>query len=227
MNPRWTLALLLAVGAPLAAQQDPPAPPAPADRGKQDPGKDDQARPKVPLEVGDMLPPDVKLKDKDGKDFVFAEQKGKVVFVHFWSFRCPWEKVAEPKLNKLAEDCKDQDFVAVAINANSNEIGKEPNWEELKGKEDADPYADFAEHLKKVNHTVLFDHSGDVGRLFGAKTTPHCFVIDKTGKLVYAGGLDNDGREVDLPKEQQYARLAIEAALAGKEVERPTSKPYG
>lgn len=223
MHRTLTLAALLALGAQLAAQQDKPVPTAPA----QDPAKDDKEKAKGPLAVGDPLPADLELRDSDGKAFKFSEQKDKVVFVHFWSFTCPWERVAEPKLNQLATDFKGKDVVVVAINANANEIGKEPNWEELATKKDAKPYPDFADDIAKVNHKVLFDHKGDVARTFGARTTPHCFVIDKTGKLVYAGGLDNDGKTADVPKDKQFARLAIDAALAGKPVETTTSKPYG
>lgn len=182
------------------------------------------------LAVGSPVPTDLVLTDSKGKEFAFKDQKGKVVMVHFWSTSCPWEKQAEPKLNQLATDFKGKDVVCVAINANGNEIGQAPDAAAFAAKEDKDrPYYSITKHLDKLNHAVLFDHTGDAARLFGAKTTPHCFVIDSKGVLAYAGGLDNNGKakEGDVEASGQYVRLAIDALLAGKPVETSTSRPYG
>ncbi len=225
MTQQLSLAVLLALVAPLTAQESaaPTKPAAPA----QDTGTDKKAAPAT-LAVGTALPADLKLLDADGKEFAFKDHQGKVVMVHFWSTTCPWERVAEPKLNQLATDFKGKDVVVLAINANKGEIGEQPEAAAFSAKEDKDkPYHGIRKQLAKVNHKVVFDHTGDVGRLFGAKTTPHCFVIDQKGVLAYAGGLDNDGKSEDVPAENQYVRLAINALLAGKPVETSTSKPYG
>lgn len=217
--------VLLALGwAPLTAQEGAgtakPAAPAGQD-------KDKEAAPTV-LTVGSSVPADLRLTDADGNEFAFKEQRGKVVMLHFWSYDCPWEKVAEPKLKKLATDFKDKGVVVVAINANANEIGKQPDAEAFKAeKDDAKPYHGIRKHLGRLNHPVLFDHTGDVARLFGAESTPHCFVIDKEGKVAYGGALDHDGKSPDVDAEHQYARLAIEAALAGKPAATTSAKPYG
>jgi thiol-disulfide isomerase/thioredoxin len=224
MTRQSSLAVLLALVAPLLAQES-STPTKPA-ASKQD--GDKKAAAPAALKIGDAVPADLQLHDADGKAFAFKDHKGKVVAIHFWSVTCPWEKHAEPKLNQLATDYKGKDVVLVAINANANEIGDAPDAAAFQAKEDKDkPYHGLRKHIGKVNHTVLFDHTGDVARTFGAKTTPHCFVIDKEGKLAYAGGLDSDGKSSEVEASGQYVRLAIDATLAGKKVETPTAEAYG
>jgi thiol-disulfide isomerase/thioredoxin len=213
----------LALGAaPLFAQESDAAAAKPAAPAKQD------RKQVTPIAIGSSVPDGLTLRDVDGKEFSFAAQQGKVVLLHFWSFTCPWEKVAEPKLNQLATDFQGKDVVMVAINANRNEIGEAPDPAAFAAEDEkARPYARVRKQLEKLNHRVLFDHDGEAGRVFGARTTPHCFVIDKNGTLVYGGGLDNDGKNVEVDPQDQFARLAVEAALAGKPVAVSTTKPYG
>jgi hypothetical protein len=76
---------------------------------------------------------------------------------------------------------------------------------------------------------VLLDPSGTVGRLYGAKTTPHMFVIDKNGTLQYMGGIDSLATtEVDdIPKAEPYLKEAMLAVTQGAPVAHPVTKPYG
>lgn len=197
-----------------------------AQEGQGEPAPAAKDEPTV-LAVGDTVPKDVQLTDTDGKPFSFEQARGKVVAIHFWSTTCPWEKAAEPKLMKLASDFAERDVVVVAINANRGEIGEPPAPDAFAAEdEDARPYPELRKKAGQVkfNHRILIDHGGEVARLLAAKSTPHCFVIDKKGVLVYSGALDDNGRgEV----KQQYVRDAVEAALAGREVETSTTRPYG
>ena len=76
---------------------------------------------------------------------------------------------------------------------------------------------------------VLLDESGAVGRLYDAKTTPHVFVVDAKGVLVYAGGIDSvpTADADDIAAATPYLKLAVDAVLAGKPVATPATKPYG
>src|SRR5690606_39013598 len=76
---------------------------------------------------------------------------------------------------------------------------------------------------------VLLDPAGTAGRAYSAMTTPHMYVIDPTGKLVYMGGIDDipTPREADLARAKQLVDLALEEATAGRPVTTPTSRPYG
>ena len=70
-----------------------------------------------------------------------------------------------------------------------------------------------------VKHPILLDNSGKVGRMFGAKKTPHMFII-KNGKVLYQGAIDNHG-------DVNYVAQALDELLAGKKVSMPRTRPYG
>lgn len=76
---------------------------------------------------------------------------------------------------------------------------------------------------------VLLDESGAVGHLYDAKTTPHMFLIDAKGVLVYAGGIDSlpSADADDIAAATPYLKQAVDAVLAGKPVATPATKPYG
>lgn len=175
-----------------------------------------------PYKIGDTVDETIKLTDIDGKAVTMKELRGKVVFIHFWSKNCPYEVVADPKVAKLETEWKDKNVVVLAINSNSTEIGTAP-------ASDKGFYDPIRAHLKEkgIAMRVFADHGNKVADMFNAMSTPHCFVIDAKGKLVYAGGLDDDPKGEKGEQTQQYVRDAVEATLAGKEVKVSTSKHYG
>jgi thiol-disulfide isomerase/thioredoxin len=176
---------------------------------------------KPAIALGSVVDEKLTLTDLDGKTMTFKDLRDKVVLIHFWSTQCPFEEVADPKVTALEQRWKDKkDVVVLAINANSTEIGAEPP---------ADGYQAIREHLKKKGLTskIYVDHGNKLADLFGARSTPHCFVLDKKGTLVYEGGLDDDPKGDKGEAAKQYARDAVEAVLAGKEVAVKQSKPYG
>jgi hypothetical protein len=75
----------------------------------------------------------------------------------------------------------------------------------------------------------LLDSDGTMGRAYGAKTTPHMFVIDPKGTVVYAGGIDDKATTdaADVTTAKNYVQAALDEAMAGKPVSTPTSTPYG
>jgi thiol-disulfide isomerase/thioredoxin len=214
------LAVCGALCVPLFAQDkakdkpaDKPAP-APAAQAKVEPYK-----------VGATIDEKITLTDLDGKSVSMKDLRGKVVFIHFWSKDCPYEIVADPKTVALAEKYKGKDVVCLAIDSNAGEIGAPP----AKDAKPADCYPEIRKHLaeKKMSFPVYADHGNRVADMFGATNTPHCFVINQKGVLVYAGGLDDDPKGEKADKATQYVRDAIDATLANKEVAVKTSKPYG
>lgn len=76
---------------------------------------------------------------------------------------------------------------------------------------------------------VIIDESGDIGRLYDAKTTPHMFVIDADGMITYDGAIDSikSARTSDIPKAAQYVEIALDAMANGEEIEVASSTPYG
>jgi peroxiredoxin len=76
---------------------------------------------------------------------------------------------------------------------------------------------------------TLMDDDGKVGKAYGARTTPHMYVIDPQGKLVYAGAIDSKAtaRKDDVKTATNYVTAALDEATAGKPVSKATSEPYG
>jgi thiol-disulfide isomerase/thioredoxin len=188
------------------------------------PPKDDPKE-KV-LEVGSEVPETLALTSIDGETIAFKGLRDKVVMVHFWSDRCPYEKHGNKVFQRLEKVYADNaDVVMIGIDSNQNELGQKPG-------EDAD-YADFYAPLRKkwtelaYEHDLFTDHGNRLSDLFQAKSTPHCFVIDKKGVVRYAGALDDDPREQKGQKATNYVKKAIDAVLADERVEITETKPYG
>lgn len=222
MQPTLMTTAALAIATCLVAQDPTPAKP-PAD-----PAPAPAAAPAAKvIGIGDMLPKGLSCRTIDGKLQSLDEMKGKVVVFHFWSMTCPWEKVAEPKLNALSAEFADKGVVVLGIAANAGEIGEAPEAAAFEAKDEAKrPYADLRKKAQEIkcNHAILVDHGAKIGKLLDAKTTPHCFVFDKEGKLQYQGALDSDGKGTE---GTPYVKDAVTSVLAGEKPALQTSKPYG
>ncbi len=169
-------------------------------------------------EIGAVVPKDVAFKDIFGKDHTIGEYRGKVVFVHFWSIVCPYEKLAEPKCIALQKEYGDK-LVEIAINANQGELKADPSG----------TYANLRDHVQQagVNFLVGVDPGNRLTDLFGGPNTPHCFVLDKDGTLKYSGALDDDPRGEKGAQGTSYVRNAIAAVIEGRPVATTKTKPYG
>ncbi len=204
MKMRLTLAALVAVAAvstvilagSVVQSQDPPAFP-----------------------VGKVVPADLKLTEVNGTQHTLQEYRGKIVFIHFWSIVCPYEKLAEPKCIELQKEFGPKGLVEIAINANQGELKASSS----------PPYGNLIDHVKEagVNFMVTVDPGNKITDVLGGTNTPHCFVIDKEGVLRYNGALDDDPRGQKGAEAKQYVREAILALLDGKDVAVKTTKPYG
>jgi thiol-disulfide isomerase/thioredoxin len=213
MQPITLITAVLALGVLAGAQdQSPPV--------KQKPAEASRAE---RLKVGSAIDENLTLVDLDGKELKFKDLRGKVVLLHFWSIDCPFVKVADPKFEALSKRWKDQrDVVILAVNSNSTEIGptrptQGPGYERIR------------EHLKhrQLAFPVYADHGNRLADLMGAQSTPHCFVLDKQGVLVYAGALDDDPKGELGERATALARDAVETTLAGKVPGAQETKPYG
>ena len=91
---------------------------------------------------------------------------------------------------------------------------------------DAEANRKFAQTYD-LSQEILVDQSGKVGHLYGAATTPHMFVIDAGGKIVYAGAIDDDPRGSEGASATNYVAAALDEVLAGKPVAVAETKPYG
>ncbi len=172
----------------------------------------------APIAVGSVVPKETALTDIYGKTHSLADYRGKVVFIHFWSIVCPYEKVAEPKCITIQKDYAAKGVVQIAINANQGEL-----------KDGGATYSNLRDHVEKagVNFLVTVDPGNKITDVLGGQSTPHCFVIDGEGVLRYSGALDDDPRGTKGWSAVSYVRDALDAVLAGKPVATATTKPYG
>ncbi|MEL6181854.1 MAG: thioredoxin family protein, partial [Myxococcota bacterium] len=164
--------------------------------------------------------PDFTLTSLEGKTVRLSEHKGSVVVLEWFNPDCPFVRAAHEKgeLKTMAQTTTGKGVVWLAIN--SGAPGKQGHGKDAntQGRE-----------RFGLNHPILMDETGKVGKRYGAKRTPHMFVIDKEGKLVYRGALDNTGSGVsaDVDTVENYVQQAIDSAMEGKPVATPETKAYG
>ena len=163
------------------------------------------------VKVGESVA-DFTLQNMADKPVKLSDLKGKVVMLHFWSAKCPFVVRYEDRLRAITADYKDKGVVIYAIDSNVTET---------KGqilKEAAN---------RKLNYAILLDPDQKVADQFGAITTPHVFILDKEGKLVYEGAVDDEGWKEGGPINNQYVRKALDAVLVGQPVNPSETKTVG
>lgn len=166
--------------------------------------------------------PDFKLKDATGKEHALSDFKGKFVVLEWLNHGCPFVKKHYDSNNMqgLQKDYTAKDVVWLSIC--SSAPGKQGN---SKPGEAAETSA--AKGAKAT--AILNDESGDVGRLYGARTTPQMFVINPEGKLIYQGAIDSDNSAdaKAIAGATNYVKAALDEAMAGKPVTTAETKSYG
>jgi len=93
----------------------------------------------------------------------------------------------------------------------------------------ADQEKDYMRRMNAAPTAALLDPAGDLGHLYNAKTTPHMFIINPDGVLIYDGAIDDKPTpdQADIATSRNYVSLALAEAMSGKPVSTPTSRPYG
>ncbi len=166
--------------------------------------------------------PDFALKDLDGKTVKLADYKGKVVVLEWFNPECPFVKASHTKgsLVDTAKKLTGKGVVWLAINSASP--GKQ-GYGADKNKEGKKTFG--------LEHPILLDEAGTVGHAYGATNTPHMFVIDKTGKLVYRGAIDNspdgEGQAPVGGKLVNFVESAVDELAAGRPIKTADTKAYG
>lgn len=162
--------------------------------------------------------PAFQLKDLNGKTVSLASLKGKVVVLEWVNPNCPFSDrhAREKTMTELTK--KHGSVTWLGINSTNPEH-----------KDYLQP-ADHQAWAKKngVNYSILYDPTGATGQAYDARTTPHMFVIDEQGKIVYNGAIDDDpsGRK-PRPERVNYVNGALTAEQGGKKVDPASTKPYG
>jgi len=160
--------------------------------------------------------------DTSGKAVSLADFKGKHVVLEWVNPGCPYVQKHYNAANMQAtqKEAAAKGVVWLAINSTAIDAG-----DYLKP-------AEMAAWMAKQNaaaSATLMDTDGKVGRAYGARTTPHMYVVDPAGKLVYAGGIDSkpSSNPADIATATNYVKAALGEALAGKVISQANTRPYG
>ena len=158
--------------------------------------------------------PDFTLNDQDGKRVSLSDYQGKIVVLEWLNPECPFvvRHYQSKTMVNLANKYKDDGVVWLAVNTTNS-------FDQAKNKQ-------F--HSKhQLLYQVLDDRLGEVGHAYKAKTTPHMFIIDRDGQIVYNGGIDDDPSGTKGSAAQNYVAAALDELTSGREVSITESKPYG
>ena len=166
--------------------------------------------------------PDFEFTDIEGNSGKLSDFTGKYVVLEWFNHGCPFVRkhYESKKMQELQKQYSSMDVVWIAVNSTSDKHGDYRTAAESKD--------DASENATAATHIVL-DPSGEIGTAYGAKTTPHMFIIDPQGKLIYAGAADSiKSTDVkDIQQATNYIELALSESMAGKDVSMPETKPYG
>lgn len=163
--------------------------------------------------------PDFTLTDATGQEHTLSSYtgKGQVVVLEWFNAGCPYVVRHHEKYQTMSNLAAKYKGKVTWLAVNSSAEGKEGYGM------DKEAMAKW-----KIAYPILLDADGGVGHLYGAKTTPHMYIIDAKGTLVYAGAIDNDQGDKKSPTEKvNYVAKALDEVLAGKAVTESETKAYG
>ena len=161
-------------------------------------------------------------KDSKGQTYSLDQLKGKYVVLEWLNHGCPYVKkhYSSKNMQRLQKQWTDKGVVWLSVVSSAK--GKQ-------GYQTAKDTNATAEEQGSQATAILLDPDGALGKLYAARTTPQMFVIDPQGVLRYAGAIDDKPTTnvKDVPGATNYVNAALEATLAGEEVEITTTRPYG
>lgn len=173
------------------------------------------------VEVGKPAP-NFQGTDSQGNAINLSDYAGKIVVLEWSNHECPYvvKHYSGGNMQSLQKEATDQGIVWLTIVSSA------------KGKQGHTTAQDANNVIKAqgIHSTArILDSSGTIGHLYGARTTPHMFVIDKSGKIAYAGAIDSNGsiKSSAIAGATNYVREAVNSLTAGKPVEVASTKPYG
>lgn len=170
----------------------------------------------------DTAAPTFTAKTQEGKEIKLVDYKGKWVVMEWYNEGCPYVKKHYGSKNMQTLQKTYTDKGAVWLTVATSAKGEQGYVAPEKAKD--------AFKTAGMNSTaLLLDAEGTIGKTYGAVTTPHMFVINPEGKLVYAGAIDSDSSSdpAKIPGAINYVASALDEGMSGKTITKKTSKPYG
>jgi peroxiredoxin len=166
--------------------------------------------------------PDISATDSKGKTQTLSQYKGKYVVLEWFNPECPFVKkhYGGGNMQKLQQEFTGKGVVWLTID--SSAPGTEGN---LTAEQANAKITEWKAH----STAFLLDPDGKAGRSYGAKNTPHMFIINPDGKVIYEGAIDSKptANPSDIANATNYVKVALDESLAGKTVTTPSSRPYG
>jgi peroxiredoxin len=166
--------------------------------------------------------PDFSLTDSKGKTQSVSQYKGKYVVLEWFNPECPFVKkhYGSGNMQKLQGEFTAKGVVWLTVDSNA------PG---LEGNLTADQANAKMTEWKTKQSAFVLDPEGKAGRSYGAKNTPHMFVINPEGKIVYEGAIDSKAtpNPHDIANSTNYVKVALEESMGGKTVSTANTKPYG
>jgi hypothetical protein len=166
--------------------------------------------------------PEFKGTDSNGKTETLAQYRGKYVVLEWANKGCPYERklYESGTMESLQKQWTAKGVVWLSVL--SSAPGQQGNVSPAEEN-------DYLRTMKAAPTAAILDPSGNIGRLYAAKTTPHMFVIDPQGKLIYQGAIDDQPSPdpSTLKGAKNYVSAALEESMAGKPVATPVTRSYG
>ncbi|MGH7331587.1 MAG: thioredoxin family protein [Candidatus Rokuibacteriota bacterium] len=171
--------------------------------------------------VGEPAPA-FSLPSSAGSTHGLADERGKIVVLEWTNHECPYVRKHYETGNIQAIQKEATGSGVVWFTIISSAPGEQGYVTPAKANE-------LTNSRKAAPTAVLLDPKGTVGRLYGATNTPHMYLIDKAGVLVYAGAIDDrpTTRTADVAGANNYVRAALQAVAAGQPVKTPATRAYG
>ena len=168
--------------------------------------------------------PEFKLLDSYGNEISLSSFIGKKVVLEWTNHGCPYvaKHYETGNMQSTQEFAKEEEIIWLSI------ISSAPGAQGYVSSNEANALT----ITRKASPThVLFDPTGEVGRIYDAKTTPHMYIINEEGLMKYQGAIDDAGgrgfMNRDLLKAKNYVKESLQQMGTGEEISSPVTKPYG
>jgi hypothetical protein len=172
--------------------------------------------------VPNTIAPEFKATDSNGLEHSLSQYRGKYVVLEWANKGCPYDQkhYLSGSMENLQKEWTAKGVVWLSV------ISSAPGTQGYVSPAEENTYI---KTMHVASTAVLLDPTGAIGRLYEAKTTPHMFVIDPTGMLIYQGAIDNKPTtaQADLKGADNYLNDALNASMSGKPVAVSTTRPYG
>lgn len=166
--------------------------------------------------------PNFTATDAKGRQHILSAYRGKTVILEWTNHECPYtvKHYATGNMQSLQRAATHSGAVWLTV------VSSRPGTQGHVTAVEADGLTDS----RKAHPTaVVLDPKGNLGRLYGARTTPHMYIIDPAGMLVYMGGIDDQpsASQASVKVARNYVREALEAMAAGRPIALASTRPYG